>query len=152
MSIIPTKVYVSCYNLSMNNREILIRELHAAFGLDINADPTIGLLKLRKTLITEEVKEVCAEIDAAIEYLEKGESVPKEVYVNMLKELADVQVVLSGTAVSLKPLEKVEEAFVRVHASNMSKLGPDGKPILREDGKFLKGPNYIPADLSDLVA
>lgn len=43
------------------------------------------------------------------------------------------------------------EAIARVHASNMSKLGDDGKPIKREDGKILKGPNYKEPDLSDLV-
>lgn len=43
------------------------------------------------------------------------------------------------------------EAFDRVHASNMSKLGDDGKPIRREDGKILKGPNYREPDLTDLV-
>jgi len=47
--------------------------------------------------------------------------------------------------------ERFEEAFRRVHASNMSKLGDDGKPIRREDGKVLKGPNYKPADLTDLA-
>ena len=40
---------------------------------------------------------------------------------------------------------------LRVHESNLSKLGDDGKPIYREDGKVLKGPNYQPPDLSDLV-
>ena len=43
------------------------------------------------------------------------------------------------------------EAFDRVHKSNMSKLGEDGKPIHREDGKVLKGPNYKKPDLSDLM-
>lgn len=43
------------------------------------------------------------------------------------------------------------EAFKRVHQSNMSKLGDDGKPIRREDGKIMKGPNYKAPDLSDLV-
>ena len=43
------------------------------------------------------------------------------------------------------------EAFARVHESNMSKLGADGKPILREDGKVLKGPNYKKPDLTDLI-
>lgn len=43
------------------------------------------------------------------------------------------------------------EAFDRVHKSNMSKLGADGKPIYREDGKVLKGPNYKAPDLSDLL-
>ena len=44
-----------------------------------------------------------------------------------------------------------DTAFNRVHTSNMSKLGEDGKPVYREDGKVMKGPNYKPADLSDLV-
>jgi len=47
--------------------------------------------------------------------------------------------------------EVIAKAFSRVHASNMSKLGEDGKPIRREDGKIMKGPNYIKPDLSDLV-
>lgn len=46
--------------------------------------------------------------------------------------------------------EWVIEAVNRVHASNMSKMGEDGKPIFSEEGKVLKGPNYQPADLSDL--
>lgn len=47
--------------------------------------------------------------------------------------------------------DKFEEAFKRVHESNMSKLGDDGKPIYREDGKVLKGPHYKPPNLEDLI-
>lgn len=47
--------------------------------------------------------------------------------------------------------DTIDEAFLRVHASNMSKLGEDGKPIRRSDGKIQKGPNYKPPVLSDLV-
>ena len=47
--------------------------------------------------------------------------------------------------------EVILEALKRVHASNMSKLGEDGKPILREDGKVLKGPNYKKPYLTDLL-
>lgn len=43
------------------------------------------------------------------------------------------------------------EAFRRVHQSNMSKLGDDGKPIKRDDGKIMKGPNYKPPKLDDLT-
>lgn len=132
-------------------REDYIKEFHKIFRLDINSEPTVKLLKLRRSLIDEETKEFFSEIDLAIGYLEKGEPVPHDVYVNMLKELSDVQVVVSGAAVALKPLQKLEEAFIRVHQSNMSKLGPDGKPIYREDGKVLKGPNYSKPDLTDLV-
>ncbi len=133
------------------SRENRIEEFHKAFNLDINSEPTIALLNLRKTLINEEVKELFSDIDTAIAHLEKGEEVPKSLYENMLKELADVQVVTSGTSVSLSPLRKLDEAFKRVQESNMSKLGEDGKPIYREDGKVLKGPKYFTPDLSDLV-
>lgn len=45
----------------------------------------------------------------------------------------------------------LDEAFRRVHVSNMSKLGADGKPIYRDDGKVAKGPNYQTPELIDLV-
>jgi len=45
----------------------------------------------------------------------------------------------------------LDEAMRRVHESNMSKLGEDGKPIYRADGKVLKGPNYKPPYLNDLI-
>lgn len=45
----------------------------------------------------------------------------------------------------------IVEAFNRVHQSNLSKLGEDGKPARREDGKVLKGPNYAPPDLTSLT-
>lgn len=52
---------------------------------------------------------------------------------------------------SLYSQEVQDEAFRRVHLSNMSKLGEDGKPIYREDGKVMKGPNYKEPDLEDLI-
>lgn len=135
----------------MKTREDYIRQFHEAFNLDIDQESNLKLVKLRRTLIAEETKELLADLDSVIEFLEKGEMVPKDLWVNMLKEMADVQVVVSGTAVSLKPVARLEEAFKRVHESNMSKLGLDGKPLYREDGKVMKGPNYFPPDLADLV-
>jgi predicted HAD superfamily Cof-like phosphohydrolase len=136
----------------MRTREDYLKDFHEAFGTDVHADPTVKLLKLRRTLIDEETKELFADVDAAISYLEAGKEVSKELYANMLKELADVQVVVSGMSVAVKPLKELDQAFKRVHESNMSKLGADGKPIHRADGKVLKGPNYSPPDLSDLVS
>ena len=66
-----------------------------------------------------------------------------------LKELADLIYVCAQYAENMN--WDIEQALRRVHRSNMSKLGEDGKPIYREDGKVLKGPNYQPPDLSDLV-
>ncbi len=49
------------------------------------------------------------------------------------------------------PLPLIIEAYVRVHKSNMSKLDDKGNPVRREDGKIMKGPNYAPPDLTDIV-
>jgi len=92
-----------------------------------------GLEALRFELIMEEVDEFENATD-------------KE---NLLKELADILYVVYGYAATYGL--PIDAAFKRVHESNMSKLGEDGKPIYREDGKVLKGPNYKPADLSDLI-
>ena len=66
-----------------------------------------------------------------------------------LKELADLVYVCYQYAENMG--WSLDEALNRVHQSNMSKLGEDGKPIYREDGKVLKGPNYKPPNLTDLV-
>ena len=66
-----------------------------------------------------------------------------------LKELADLVYVCYQYASNLG--WNLDEAMHRVHESNMSKLDEYGKPILREDGKVLKGPNYQPPNLEDLV-
>tara|TARA_R110001592_G_scaffold208698_1_gene459746 strand:- start:716 stop:1090 length:375 start_codon:yes stop_codon:yes gene_type:complete len=66
-----------------------------------------------------------------------------------LKELADLVYVCFQFAASQD--WDLDEAMRRVHRSNMSKLGEDGKPIYREDGKILKGPNYQPPNLKDLT-
>ena len=66
-----------------------------------------------------------------------------------LKELADLVYVAYQYATNMG--WDLDEALNRVHESNMSKLDEDGKPIYREDGKVLKGPNYKPPNLSDLI-
>ena len=68
---------------------------------------------------------------------------------NCLKELADLVYVCYQYAENMG--WDLDEAMYRVHESNMSKLGEDGKPIYRKDGKVLKGPNYEPPNLEDLV-
>ena len=65
-----------------------------------------------------------------------------------LKELADLVYVCYQYAENMGWF--LDEALDRVHKSNMSKLDKDGKPIYRDDGKVLKGPDYKPPDLSDL--
>lgn len=129
------------------SREKLVEEFHRAFDHPIDGEWDDLLLTLRATLINEECIELLEEFN---NLRKKSQSLwTKDDKMNFLKEMADLQYVLSGTAVALGlPLE---EAFRRVHKSNMSKLGEDGKPIRREDGKSLKGPNYQPPFLGDLV-
>lgn len=68
---------------------------------------------------------------------------------HMLKELVDLLYVIHQMAACFD--WDLQSAYNRVHASNLSKLGPDGKPIRRPDGKILKGPNYYEPNLTDLV-
>ena len=68
---------------------------------------------------------------------------------NILKELADLVYVCYQYAANMG--WDLDEAMHSVHESNMSKLDENGKPIYRDDGKVLKGPNYAPPTLEDLV-
>ena len=85
----------------------------------------------------------------AEEFKEFNQAVADEPYENELKELADLVYVCFQYAENME--WDLEEALDRVHKSNMSKLGLDGKPIRRSDGKVLKGPNYQPPILNDLI-
>ena len=96
----------------------------------------------QKNLIVEEFEEF---IEADSDMFRSG-SPPKEA---ALKELADLVYVCYQYAANMGWL--LDEALDRVHKSNMSKLGEDGKPVYREDGKVLKGPNYEPPTLTDLI-
>ena len=108
-----------------------LAEFHSKFGVP-KASPAEGMT-LRKLMISEEAKEV-----------EEAEE-----YAHLLKELADLVYVCYAMADVFD--WDLDEAFRRVHESNMSKLDENGKPIYREDGKVLKGPNYKAPDLGDLV-
>jgi predicted HAD superfamily Cof-like phosphohydrolase len=96
----------------------------------------IGIKKVQKALIDEE----WSEFHEAY-YFKDSEC--------QLKELADLVYVCFQFAASQE--WDLDEAMRRVHRSNMSKLDENGKPIYREDGKVLKGPNYKPPNLADLV-
>jgi len=85
----------------------------------------------------------------AEEFEEFRTAVNNEPYENELKELADLVYVCFQYAENME--WDLEEALHRVHRSNMSKLGLDGQPIRRADGKVLKGPQYQPPNMTDLV-
>ena len=98
--------------------------------------------KMQKDLIVEEFKEFI-ESDYNMAMMDINSRA------DCLKELADLVYVCAQYAENMD--WDLEQALRRVHKSNMSKLGEDGKPVYREDGKVLKGPNYQPPDLQDLV-
>ena len=139
-----------------------LREFENAFGGHIDSYFTPDLVELRHTLIEEEAIEVLSELDFKFEpiasiYPDEGGHIQLSHYEELppdpkklTKELADLLYVTIGTAVTFGlPLEEV---FYEVHRSNMSKLGDDGKPIYREDGKVLKGPNYKEPDLDQFFS
>lgn len=108
-------------------------------------------IKLGLKLIGEETEEFREAVENLFENTEwgEGEDVLNDNRKDLAKELVDILYVCHWTAAKIGI--DTNEAFRRVHASNMSKLGPDGKPVKREDGKVLKGPGYHAPDLSDIV-
>ena len=132
----------------MEEYESQVLECHKAMEMDINSEMNVRLLELRQKLLNEEMNELNVEIDTLINELNETGTTTVESRAKMLKELADLQYVLSGMVVSLGL--PMQEVFARVHKSNMSKL-VDGKPLKRADGKFLKGPNYQPPYLQDIA-
>ena len=126
----------------------LVLEFHEAFDLDRAFAPRrlpADSVRLRMRLIDEEYKEVRAELLKLIHSADKPfyDAIPA--LRALLKELADLRYVVEGTAVAFGL--DIEGAFAEVHRSNMSKLGPDGKPLYRADGKVLKGEHYEDAQM-----
>ena len=111
-------------------------------GFQVTNSTTPASRTMQRTLIVEEFKEFLDAENQLIMGLKINAS-------ECLKELADLVYVCYQYAENLD--WDLDEALNRVHASNMSKLGEDGKPIRREDGKILKGPNYKEPSLIDLV-
>lgn len=112
-----------------------ILEWHNAFGvpiLPVPTNPVYNRLRLRKTLILEEARELFEAMDAG-DLIEVADGI------------GDLLVVTYGTAAEYGI--DADAVYAEVHRSNMSKLGRDGKPILREDGKILKGPDFFKPDL-----
>ncbi|MHA6279788.1 pyrophosphohydrolase domain-containing protein [Salinimicrobium sp. CAU 1759] len=120
-----------------------VQEFHEAFGLGVNHQPTADLgvekVHLRYELMKEENEE----------YLEAAKSGD---LVEVADALGDMLYILCGTIVEHGLQHKISEVFDEIQRSNMSKLGEDGKPIYREDGKVLKGPNYLKPDLEKILS
>ena len=116
------------------------KQFRSTYGIENN--PTKPSRSYQKNLIVEEFKEF---LEAEGMLFRDNPVFPAEA----LKELADLVYVAYQYATNMG--WDLDEALNRVHLSNMSKLDDNGKPIYREDGKVLKGPNYKPPTLTDLV-
>lgn len=118
----------------------IVREWHQAFDVPVENAPTIPKhrAQMRLDILEEEVSELRAAVEA-------GD------LVETLDALCDIQYVLDGTFLEFGLHQLKQDAMAEVHSSNMSKLGADGRPVLREDGKVLKGPNFRPPDLATLL-
>ena len=135
--------------MSENLRETYVRAFQKCMGQDVDIPYEPKSLYLRMALIREEFNELQDEVEKAVfEFKENSGKVTQETKMNILKELCDLQYVLSGFAVTFGL--PIQPAFNRIHKSNMSKL-ENGKPLLSEWGKVLKGSNYKPPNLEDLV-
>jgi len=119
-----------------------VQEFHEAFGLGVKQKPVAKLsdekLKLRFDLMAEENEE----------YLEAAKD---NDLIEVADALGDMLYILCGTILEHGMQHKIEEVFNEIQRSNMSKLGADGKPIYREDGKVMKGPNYFKPNISSII-
>ncbi len=121
----------------MNAEQRKVREFHEKFGAIINDFPQERLDSATEALRVRLVMEEAEEFRDATTLEKKMDA------------LADLLVVVYGSAVSYGV--DLQEVFDEVHSSNMSKLGADGKPIMREDGKVLKGPDYFPPNIARII-
>jgi predicted HAD superfamily Cof-like phosphohydrolase len=119
-----------------------VSEFHEAFGIESAELPTVSIpqntVLLRHNLMKEENEE----------YLEAAQN---NDLVEVADALGDMLYILCGTILSHGMQHKITEVFDEIQRSNMSKLGADGKPIYREDGKVLKGPNYFKPDITSIL-
>jgi predicted HAD superfamily Cof-like phosphohydrolase len=117
----------------------LVEDFMLAFGQQVATTPQLvdrAVAELRVSLIEEELDEL-------------REAVADNDLVGIADALTDILYVTYGAGLAYGI--DLDECFLEVHESNMSKLGDDGKPIYREDGKVLKGPNYFEPDLGAVL-
>lgn len=126
----------------MKNKIEAVKTFHKAFKLDYRETQKadLGLAKntLRYNLMKEENEE----------YLEAAND---NDLVEVADALGDMLYILCGTIIEHGLQHKIEDVFNEIQRSNMSKLGIDGEPIYREDGKVLKGPNYFKPNIEAIL-
>ena len=126
----------------MKHKISAVELFHNSFGLGVSKTMRADLGKeknmLRFNLMDEENKEYF-------------EATNNNDLVEVADALGDMLYILCGTILEHGMQHKIEEVFEEIQRSNMSKLGADGKPIYREDGKVLKGPNYSKPNIESIL-
>ena len=111
-----------------------VKQFHDTYKIGYSNDPIADLgpkkNKLRFKLMSEENEE----------YLDASNN---NDIIEVADALGDMLYILCGTIIEHGMQDIIEPIFDEIQKSNMSKLGKDGNPIYREDGKVLKGPNYF---------
>ena len=114
-----------------------VKQFHDTYKIGYSNDPIADLgpekNKLRFKLMSEENEE----------YLDASNN---NDIVEVADALGDMLYILCGTIIEHGMQYIIEPVFDEMQKSNMSKLGKDGNPIFREDGKVMKGPNYFKPD------
>ncbi|WP_299053969.1 nucleoside triphosphate pyrophosphohydrolase family protein [uncultured Polaribacter sp.] len=126
----------------MKDKLAAVTAFHTAFKLNMNQKPIAKIGNDRTTLRFNLMKEENEE------YLEAAEN---NDLVEIADALGDMLYILCGTIIEHGLQDKITDVFNEIQHSNMSKLGEDGKPIYREDGKVLKGPNYFKPNIAAIL-
>ncbi len=119
-----------------------VQEFHTAFAIGYNEAPKADLGTAKKILRYELMRE---------ENEEYFEAVQNNDLIEIADALGDMLYILCGTIIEHGLQHKIEDVFDEIQRSNMSKLGADGMPIYREDGKVMKGPNYCKPDFTKIL-
>lgn len=126
----------------MKNKIEAVKAFHTAFKIGHRESPQADLGSDKNTLRFNLMKEENEE------YLEAANG---NDLVEVADALGDMLYILCGTIIEHGMQYKIEEVFDEIQRSNMSKLGKDGQPIYREDGKVLKGPNYFKPNIESIL-
>lgn len=128
--------------VSLNDALACVAEFHAAFGIPEAEGPVTAIsaeeAQLRHRLMAEENDEYLAAA-AAGDLVEVADALGDQLYI------------LCGTLLRHGLGEVIGEVFLEIQRSNMSKLGPDGRPLRRPDGKVLKGPDWSPPAIAPIL-
>ena len=117
----------------------LVGDFMEAFGQEVQFEPTwpdFNTRELRLELIQEELDEL-------------SDAIADRDMIQIADALTDLLYVVYGAGHTFGI--DLDECFQEVHRSNMSKLGENGRPIHREDGKVMKGPGYFEPDLEGIL-